>query len=143
MDTYIKYLLEDIRLAQRKEEEEPVQEETFEDHIRNVEQFISGDAEQTLAYHCGLKPEAFPPADQLNDDQMTVISRALDDLLKSWNAHVDIPEEVPAKMRYPLMVNLLNRSFTFIPSGFLGLDFCTGNPEDCELGDYCSCRDIE
>ena len=143
MDTYIKHLIEDIRSAHRPKEEEPLKEETFEDHIRDVERFISGDAEHTLTYHCGLKYEAFPPADRLNDDQMTTISKALDDLLESWNAHADIPEEVPAKMRYQLMVGLLNTPFTFMSYGYTGFDFCTGDPEGCELGKYCRCLDLD
>lgn len=148
MHPYLPILLEDIKLAYRekiqasakaqKSTEELKTELSFEE----IERYVSGDDEQTFSYYCGLGSEIFPPADQFNDPEKEQVCTALESMFSSWNLEVSLPDDVPLGFRYELMVRVFDSPFTPFTTGFLVKDFCTGNPEGCDLGKYCPCLEF-
>jgi len=126
MQSYLKILLEDIKAAHKGFQAEQPTTDSLEQQFREIDKFTSGDAEQQLSYHCGLNPDVFPPANRLSDNEKREICKELEEMYGSWNAQVDIPEEVPLSMKYDLMVNLLNQPFTAMSFGCFVFDFCTG-----------------
>ena len=140
MHPYIPHLITDIQNAFRAPKKKRSEEVSFEEKIREVENYVH----RPLGFHtfggfCGLKREDFPPSDQLTDADMLLVIEQFKALLKTWHAEVGLPEEMPVLRQYNLFVEILDYDFMYIEHGFYGIDFCTGDPEGCELGEYCPC----
>jgi hypothetical protein len=96
----------------------------------------------TLLYGQALTKEDFPPSDQFTYKELLMVCEAFEDMLHSWNIHVDMPSDVPPPMRYDLTVNLLENECLPPRMGIFFFDFCTGVSEKCALKMYCRCRSI-
>ncbi|SMO56931.1 hypothetical protein [Gracilimonas mengyeensis] len=143
MPLYLSHLLADIQAAHRvNSPEEELESDSLEEHFREVERWLSGDAEHTLSYHCGLKAAAFPPHDQLTEEEIQKICDAFTAMLNSWGFHVDLPDELPLHRKYQLMVGLLDHECTPVHTGMFVFDFCTGYAPGCKLKEYCPCLKI-
>jgi len=147
MQSYINYLLEDIEAAKRPEtpfETAPAidDEDSMEAHFAEVERWLESDPQHTFGHHCGLKTEQFPPSEKLTEQQMQQVIKVFSQLMYSWNMDADIPEEVPTERRYQLLVNIVDTKVEVINSGMLTIDYCTGNSDGCELGEYCPCKNL-
>lgn len=113
MPSYLSHLLDDIRAAHRAgSPEEKPGSDTREAHLREVDRWISGDAEHPLSYYCGLQTEAFPSHNQLHKDEIQKICDAFSAMLRSWGFYVDLPDELPLSKKYELMVGLLDHTCT-------------------------------
>lgn len=143
MEQYITQLLSDILAAHRVESRKEVfEEESLEDHITDIERWISGVEEQPFSYYCGLEAEAFPPGNQLSDVDMEKICDAFTAMLNSWNVDPYLPPELPLTRRYELLVGILDDEFTPFNCGTFVFDFCTGYAPECDLKEYCRCLDV-
>jgi hypothetical protein len=146
MQSYINYLLEDIEAAKRQET--PVKSildstESLEAHFAEIDKWVESDPPFTFSHHCGLKTEQFPPTNKLTESQMSQVVSAMDQMMGSWNVGMDIPSSVPTTMRYELILGILEKKVSISTYGFWILDFCTGNSEGCELGEYCPCLNFD
>lgn len=141
MHPYLPHLLADITAAHRIDNAQPTQEsQTIEDELEEIERWVAGrEHEHTFGYYCGLTTEGFPPPEQFSQKELQQVCRAIDELLFSWNATIDLPKKMPLPIKYKFMVNTLNEPFTPVSSGFIGFDFCTGYAPDCALKEYCPC----
>lgn len=143
MQSYLSHLLSDIRAAHRSDSpKETSGQESLEDHFRDVDRWVSGDAEHTLGYYCGLEANAFPPYEQLNDEEVRKLCDAFTAMLHTWGADIDLPDELPLQRKYELIVGLLDHEFTPFNSGMFIFDFCTGYAPECELKEYCKCLEF-
>jgi hypothetical protein len=156
MKKYVQQLLADIRAAQLETEPSnnfssnrlPFDREDSDGfdiirHFEEVEDYVKGRGDRKpLIDFVGLTIEAFPPADKLTDVEMDAIVKAMLKTLFSHGISFDLPEKAPAKFNYELLVEQLPEQ-TIIPkvgSGMIiGIDFCSGNPQGCELKEYCNC----
>lgn len=140
MHPYLPHLLADIKAAHRTELPLPEHVESFEDHMKDVENWIAGDeAPHTLGYWCGLKKEDFPPAEQLCDKDKLLVCAALNKMMFSWNIGIDLPEKLPVPLKYDFIVGALNEKTAIPKAGMLHFDFCSGNAPDCVFKEFCSC----
>jgi len=144
---YIPHLLEDIRAAHRGEDSYGLDTvpETIEEELEQMERWAAGEFENpdhTFGYYCGLDAANFPPPEQLNDREIELICNAFKKLLFSWNSGIDLPDNMPVRLRYKFMVNTLNEGFTPVNSGFLTFNYCSGYAPDCPFGEYCPCLEI-
>jgi hypothetical protein len=145
MHPYIPHLLSDIREAQRRnvlhvEEEAPP---TIDEHLEAVERWIAGEEpEHTFGYYCGLERINFPHAEQLSDHDLIQVCHALQDLLSSWHAGIDLPEALPLPMKYQFMVGTLDEGFTVMNSGQVTFDYCSGYAPECSFKEYCPCLEF-
>ena len=143
MHPYVPHLLSDITAAHRAKQSLPMIAKTFEEEMEDIERWVAGVEEtHTLGYHCGLKEENFPPAGQLLDEDLLLVYEALKKMLYSYNIAIELPDELPAPMKYGLTVGRLNEKTAIPEAGVMHLDFCTGNAPDCELKEYCPCLKI-
>ena len=149
MHPYLSHLLEDIKLAYREKiqasaiAQKPTEELKTEMYFDEIERYVSGDDEQTFGYYCGLGSEIFPPAAQFNEPEKEQVCTALENMFSSWNLQVCLPDNLPIDFRYELMVRTFDEPFTPFTTGVLVRDFCTGDPEGCDLGRYCPCLKFE
>jgi hypothetical protein len=91
MHPYLPHLLQDIRKAHRNipspgATEAPGTDE-HDGHLREIDHWISGDAEHTLGYYCGLRPEDFPPGLQFAEGEIQRVCQAFEKMLVSWEIH--------------------------------------------------------
>lgn len=143
MDSYLTHLLSDIQAAQRADSpKETFGHDSLKDHFRDVDRWISGDAEHSLGYYCGLEAEVFPPYDQLNDEEVSEICNAFTTMLATWHVDLNLPDELPLHRKYELIVRLLDHEFTPFNTGMFVFDFCTGYAPDCELKEFCRCLEF-
>lgn len=142
---YIPHLLEDIKAAQRSKEERSIESYTIEDHLREVDRYLSHNPEDgpTLGELCGLTAQQFPPAHQLSTPDMEVVLDAFHHLLESWNVCMHLPETMPADKQYGFIFKMLNKQITPLSFGTINYDFCTGDSEGCELEEYCPCLEFK
>lgn len=143
MHPYLLHLLQDIHEAHRdipspRTTESPGAEEN-DTHLREIDRWISRDAEHTLGYYCGLHPEDFPPRLQFAEGEIQRVCQAFEKMLVSWGIALDIPRALPLGKRYELMVGLLDETFTPVTIGTFVFDFCTGYAPGCALKEHCRC----
>ena len=143
MHPYIPHLLEDIKNAHRERaplDLDPVSDDDLEQHFEEVERWLTGDEpSHTFSHYCGLTVEDFPPAEQLSISDMKLVSKAFTSMMFTWNLEVHFPEKLPMPIAYKMMVELLDTKTQIVNTGFIGFDFCTGNPEGCAFKEYCPC----
>jgi hypothetical protein len=143
MPSYLTHLLNDIRDAHRAEPPNKKSEpDSLEEHFRDIDRWVSGDAEHTLGYYCGLEAEVFPSHDQLSEEEIHKICDAFTGMLNSWGFYMDLPDGLPLHRKYELMVGLLDHECTPLNSGMFVFDFCTGYAPGCELKEHCPCLKI-
>ena len=87
-------------------------------------------------------PENFPPAEQLADEEMTLIRKAFEKMMFTWNQGIALPEKLPAALAYKMTVDTLNMKTTIVNSGQMSFDFCTGYAPDCIFKEYCPCLEL-
>lgn len=143
MHPYIKHLLEDIKKAEKGENDslgysKPT---TFEEEMEELERYVSGEDEKPLSTFTGLNKENFPPSSQLKEEEMEIILKSYDQMLASWNTQIDWQKNMTVKARYDFLLRVvLNSKSTPLNFGMMHLDFCTGYAPDCVWGEYCHCK---
>jgi hypothetical protein len=163
MKKYVQQLIADIRAAQLETEPSndfpgnrhkrlPFDDDDDEDfniirHFEEVEDYVAGRGERKpLVDFVGLTIEAFPPSDKLTDLEMAGIVNAMLKTLFSHGISFDLPENAPPKFNYELLISQLSEE-TIVPKAgtgmIVGIDFCTGNPEGCELKEFCNCLSFD
>lgn len=144
MQAYINHLIEDISAAHRPDDffnksRKNTEEEDLEESLRESEMFVSQERRSGFEGYCGLKRENFPPKEKLSEEQLAQVNTAFVAMMKSWNLEVAFPDDLPQLRRYELLMGILVRAVMIFKHGYYCFDFCTGNPDDCELGQYCPC----
>jgi len=148
MQDYINFLLQDIAAAHRpknyyKKPLENSPSDDLEEALQESEKFVSEERMPGFAGYCGLNRETFPPTDQLSNDQLIQVTTAFVLMMKSWNLEVAFPDDLPHQRRYDLLMEILVKPVMIFKHGYYCFDFCTGDPEGCELGEYCPCLKSE
>ncbi len=155
MQKYVNQLIEDIQNAHRVEEEQAAdlgehldegeEVEDIREHFEEVERYLNSDSETepSFADHCGLDKAAFPPADRLSDKQKMEICTAFEKMMQSYNAYPSMPDILPPTMAYDTFVGVLDVRLFLPKLGMVGIEFCDYEPEHCQFGEYCTCKDLE
>lgn len=141
MHPYLKHLLRDIQNAYRDlDNQSQSEEESLEETFRDLENWISGTTEQSISYYTGLNKEDFPPSEQLSEPDMLKILHAFSDMMSSWNVAIDYPAAMPTIERYNFLIHTVIDDHTpLMNHGTIHLDYCSGNTEGCDWGQYCTC----
>ncbi len=114
--------------------------------LAEMEQWRDEDApeHQDMFYHFGFKPEQFPPAEQLTDADLDTLSALLCRLWAAYNFTAVIPDEVPGRLVYPLLLERMSKPTYVMTRGNIGVEFCGYEPEHCPFGtEWCSCKDYD
>lgn len=146
MKKYVRHLLEDIRNSHRpedffeKKESSIISgEDELDGHFAEVDRYLNIDSEPTFSSYCGLKKEMFPASEYYDQVELQKVNFEFQQMMRSWNLEIDLPNNFPEARAYELMLDILDRSVLVGKYGLQHFDFCTGNPEGCELGEYCPC----
>jgi hypothetical protein len=87
--------------------------------------------------------EAFPPPEQLTDDDVQKIVDAIIDLWRAYNFDPVFPEELPARPAYRALVSYWEKEVQFISEGTMHIEFCSYEPEECPFPkEFCMCKDL-
>ncbi|RVU24612.1 hypothetical protein EOJ36_06265 [Sandaracinomonas limnophila] len=142
MENYIKHLTDDLKAAQRLGKQNIRQSFTsFEDYIDDIETYTCNYKNMFIFELIGIGNEWFPESNLLSESQMKVINNAFEKCLYSWNIILDIPKSFPTDKKYKLIVSTLGMRVNILQFGFLHLDFCEQDVENCPLGPtHCSCQ---
>jgi len=145
MQKYINQLLEDMMAAHRPAAEEKLQDKPFsiEEHFEEVERWLASEPTYTFAEHCGLKPAQFPPVDRLTDEQLHSLYKAYGQLLYSWNLDADIPESLPLRRAYPILISTLDHKVEMVNDGFIIIEFCSYDVPSCPFAEHCRCVEFQ
>lgn len=107
-----------------------------------MERFLTKDAQSNMFDIFGLEFDQFPPADRLQDEQLQQLCDTICRLWSAYNYTPVIPEKVPARILYPILVDAMLESRTQVNRGNIGIEFCHYIPEECPFGvSHCSCGD--
>ena len=149
MHLYISQLLEDLRAAHRVEAPFDVanhapndDEEGMEAHFAEVERYLSGDHDQRIGDVLNLVAEQFPPVKMLTEAQMQAVVEAFGSLLQTWHIDTDLPQDLPTEKSYELLVSALDKKVYLADDGFVTIEFCSYAPWDCQLGEWCMCKNL-
>ncbi|MDP2041498.1 MAG: hypothetical protein Q8S14_11705 [Algoriphagus sp.] len=144
MHPYTKHLLDDIQKAFRpkdffKNRKKVSSGDEMKDHFADIERWLNQDQEPTFGSYCGLKSGDFPPVEFYSSIELKTLVRLFEKMMFSWNLTLDVPKNLPLDRKYKLMIAILDEPTLMVEDGFVGFDYCTGNPEGCELEEYCPC----
>jgi len=144
MHPYTKHLLDDIQKAFRPKDffinrKKVSSGDEMEDHFADIERWLNQDQEPTFGSYCGLKSGDFPPVEFYSSIELKTLVKLFEQMMFSWNLSMDVPKNLPLERKYKLMIATLDESTLMVEDGFVGFDYCTGNPEGCELEEYCPC----
>lgn len=143
MHPYIPHLLSDIAAAHRTEIPEETFPQTIEEHLEEVERWVNGDApDHTFGYYCGLDSGNFPPAEQLTEQEMTLVLDEFGKMMYTWNHGMSLPEKLPVAFAYKITVDSLNMKTNIVNSGQMSFDFCSGYAPGCVFKEYCPCWEV-
>jgi|AGTN01.2.fsa_nt_gi hypothetical protein len=152
MQRYIEQLIEDIRNASfnfrpphriwQESEADPEDEDELED-ISYIEKYFAGEKEP-ISIITGIHFSALPDPDKLTDDQKTIISRELENLLEVFHFHLEFPESYPAHQRYPYIRNFWKEKHVVLSYGTSSIGFCDYHKDKCPFPGYCDiCDEVE
>jgi hypothetical protein len=149
MEQYISQLLEDIEQAAAHKLECPDYTLLYPDHPA-----IAYGLDYIVAWECapdipmaeafGIPAEAFPPPEQLTEEQAGKLNEAI---LKLWtvnNMYANLPEKLPSQV---ILYRSLRKQWQegtvrLLPEGNTGIGFCSYVVGECPWGiDFCTCKD--
>ncbi len=88
----------------------------------------------------GIKKEVFPDMIYLNGDQCQQLNEAILRVFGSLNLSLDtVPSDIPPEILYEVLISNWDYPVQYLPSSGMDVEFCSGNPDTCPWGPYCSC----
>lgn len=149
MNRYIEQLIEDIRKAAELAPEpdytatDPDEDEALEQHFADVERYISGETDGTLATITGIVTEILPQPEKLTPAQLNRLVNELVTMLNKWNYYPEFPDNLPDDLKYLALLGIWDEEHPYTESGMIHLDFCNYDPENCPFTGYCTvCEEV-
>jgi hypothetical protein len=155
MQKYITQLLTDLKAAQKDKPEKVDYKLLHPDHPAASPEY-KGYLDYIIEWETapewkmddlfGIKGDAFPPLEKLNDEQ---INQLVDGILELWASFnidaVILDDRISARMIYPVLVNhWKTETIQYISEGTLHLEFCHYVEESCPWGsEYCTCKELD
>lgn len=85
-----------------------------------------------------LDPEAFPPANQMEFDQVIYMCNILKQLFEHYRFEVQLPHSLPIEMVYEYLIKALHKIESISEENSINaIYFCNGDEETCVFGEYC------
>ncbi len=117
----------------------------FERSISEMEQWRDEKPpeRQDMFYHFGFEPMQFPPAERLSDEELDALTQALCRLWAAYNFTPVLPDAVPSRVVYPLLLKRMEEPTFVMTRGHTGVEFCEYEPSECPWGlEYCTCKNF-
>ncbi len=118
-------------------------DDTFKASIEEMETWMESKPELTMFYHFGLEAEQFPPAERLTDEELEALVFAMRRLWAAFNFTAVLPDHVPARVVYPILLERMGEGAMVMSYGHIGVEFCNYEPSECPFGlEWCSCKEF-
>ncbi len=93
----------------------------------------------SIADLTGINDDVFPKTGLLTIGQCAQINESILNVYALLGVTItDLPQEIPAELLYKLLVSKWNVPFRYLELSGAAISFCTGDPETCPYGIYCS-----
>jgi hypothetical protein len=142
MDRYISQLIEDMRDCARNLPERPklnLPEEM--EVLRGVIEYENAEYLPIQDWF-GINKEYYPDESKLNDKQIGLLVKELLQLFKAYNFIPDLPEGLPNRIIYKVLVDNMEEPVAWISEGNMYIEFCDYDPETCPYPEeYCRCKE--
>ena len=150
MKKYIEQLLADLAAATQNLPPKPNYKVLYPDHPAHdfgLEYIVAWECTpfQPMTELFGIAANAFPSEDKLTDEQVEKVVDAILLVWHTYNNEVIIPEDVPNRLLYTVLVHAWgNKRTQFVPldMGRITVDCCTSEIESCPWGEFCSCIEL-
>ena len=109
--------------------------------LEETERYVTEEPAVTMFDHFDLGAEVFPPANLLSDKQIGELVTALRRLWAAFNFTAVLPEKLPARVAYPVLLKRMAEPAMLMTFGHIGIEFCHYEPEECPWGlEWCTCK---
>jgi hypothetical protein len=143
MQHYLAQLITDMRQAAENLPPKPYYE--IPPEAEGIEYVIEWEnaTEKPMHEWIGIPKENFPPLEKLSDDELALMVNEIRNLWAAYNFHADLPENLPAKIAYKLLVDYFDKPVAWISEGTLHIEFCDYEPENCPFPEeFCMCKEF-
>jgi len=90
----------------------------------------------------GISKEHLPEAALLSDEQLSLLSSGLTNLLEYYNFHLVFPDNLPERERYKAQRTYWDRFYAPLARFDYYYEFCSYNKEECPFPGFCTfCED--
>ncbi len=111
--------------------------------LEEVERYVEEVPAITMFDHFDLRPEGFPPAERLADAQLADLVTALRRLWATFNFTAVLPDGLPARLAYPVLLTRMAEPAMLMAFGHIGIEFCHYEPTECPWGpEWCDCKNF-
>jgi len=147
MNRYVEQLIEDLvnaeaaQIAIRSHLDILGECELSECEEEDEEDSIDFTKTAPLSQIIGFNKEVFPPEDKLSDDHIERILKQLTLVLDNFNFFLDFPNFVDSRLKYKMILDILDDETTFSNAFVTNLEFCDYDYDTCPFGiDLCQCK---
>lgn len=144
MEKYIEQLIGDMREAAKNLP--PVPDFDLPEEMECLQGVMEWEEAEYKPFEewFGIEKKVFPPSDKLSDVQIKVMVSELINLWNAYNFHPTLPDNLPDRLTYDIMVNFMDEPVQWISEGMCHIEFCEYDPPHCPFPpEYCMCHDFE
>jgi hypothetical protein len=144
MQHYLNQLITDIKEAAENLPEKPYYD--IPPEAKGIEYVIEWEnaVEKPMHEWIGIAKENFLPPENLTDDELDMMVDEIQKLWAAYNFYADLPENLPARITYKLLVDYFDKPVAWISEGMLHIEFCDYEPEKCPFPEeFCKCKDYD
>lgn len=147
MDSYVSYLIEDLREAAKTEiinselwDSVELENEGEVEDMAHIEKCFYSNY-RLLAEILEIEKVQLPPPEMLRPDQMALLVTEMLSLLKANNFETDFPEGLSSATQYCLLYDSWDDEHTQVGAGVVTIEFCTYDEEiSPSPEELCFCR---
>jgi hypothetical protein len=138
---YLQQLVEDIRESAKNRDEnikfppELVSDSGIPNHLKHLPIVPA----QKIYKWMRLDPEAFPPVNQMEYEQIIYMCNILRQLFEHYRFEVQLPHSLPIEMVYEYLIKAFYKVDSISDEDSLNvITFCQGDESTCPFGEYCA-----
>ena len=143
MEKYIQQLTEDIRACKQNIPPKPYIKVTEGMECMRYAIEWENAASKPMKEWLGIDTSMFPGEEKLSDSQIQSLVKEMTELWQAFNFYPDLPEGLPGRIAYKLMVDHLDEPVAWVSEGETHIEFCHYDPAECPFPkEFCYCREF-
>lgn len=118
-----------------------MEEDSYEAMLEETETYTHQEPKDTMFYSLGFYQAQFPPVEKFDNEQLEQLVFAIHRLWAAFNFTASVPDNAPARIVYPLLLQRMSKPAHVMNNGHIGIEFCDYEPKRCPFSlAYCSCK---
>lgn len=105
-----------------------------------LEKYFEGE-EEAISEITGIAPELLPPPAKLSIEQQALLGDELERLLQHFNFYLDFPDQLPAHLKYPVIIDFWKEEHVLVSFGKNEIELCDMEKEHCPFPGHCNICD--